>query len=798
MRAIIRNKIIGGAVVAALLVQYLTVLAAVQLPQCEVSGYIFLPTGQAARGQTIRIVRVTKAGALIPTAAVTAGPSDSNGFIRFMLAQGSIATLYAPVTGLDWNGTAGVPIPIPNASSARLETLIFGVNPPPAPAPPIPAPPVPDTTAPTVTVAAPTVGATLSGSVSLTANAADNVGVVGVRAYVDNIAFGAEDTTVPYSFPLNTATYGNGTHTVKMVARDQAGNQATSSTITFTVSNTPASGEPALPQVYIDTNIGSTAGYTIMNVAAGGNLQAAVNTAAANTSAIGIIINVAAPGNYGVLNWPNKTTNAPIIITSDNAAFAVGGARAPGTRVRPSDASLMPKLVTNGVEPALTTSHGAHHYRLIGFEVYIPSGQALNYGIVRLGSGDSTENQASLLPHHLTIDRCYIHGNTTGDVSRAVAMNAGYCALIDSYIDEAHARGIQVQAVCAWSTPGPLKVVNNFIAGSTQNLLIGGADPKVTDMIPSDLEFRRNHFSKPLSWNPFDQANFRPLAGQVVVWTTNPAGAPGDDQSTYGPRWVDASTGRVALHWSVANIFELKNARRVLIDGNVFEGNWVDVQSGESVLFTPRNQDGTAPWCTVEDVTMTNSILRNAAAGVNILRTDNEKPSQLTKRIKISNLLAYNIGGPLWGANSDNEAIQLANNPDDVEFDHCTFIKTGSAAKLGYSSAVGSSLKIRNSIFSAGGYGMIGLGGEGTPGFNQAYTTYQVTKNVLVGRSAGDYPAGNSAPATISAVGFVDLASGNYRLASGSPYKNAATDGTDIGANIDALEAATAGAVQPQ
>ena len=42
----------------------------------------------------------------------------------------------------------------------------------------------------------------------------------------------------------------------------------------------------------------------------------------------------------------------------------------------------------------------------------------------------------------------------------------------------------------------------------------------------------------------------------------------------------------------------------------------------------------------------------------------------------------------------------------------------------------------------------------------------------------------------MSAVGFVDLARGNYRLISTSLYRNGGTDSKDVGCNIDALNAA--------
>ena len=47
--------------------------------------------------------------------------------------------------------------------------------------------------------------------------------------------------------------------------------------------------------------------------------------------------------------------------------------------------------------------------------------------------------------------------------------------------------------------------------------------------------------------------------------------------------------------WSVKNIFELKNARRVLAEGNVLEHNWQHDQNGFAILFTVRNQDGERP-----------------------------------------------------------------------------------------------------------------------------------------------------------------------------------------------------------
>ncbi|MBW8833424.1 MAG: hypothetical protein JF606_29440, partial [Burkholderiales bacterium] len=100
----------------------------------------------------------------------------------------------------------------------------------------------PDTSAPTVSVSAPAPGATLTGTVSVSANASDNVGVVGVQFLLDGVNLGAEDTVAPYTVSWNTTSATNGAHSISARARDAAGNQSTSAVVSVTVSNTVASG----------------------------------------------------------------------------------------------------------------------------------------------------------------------------------------------------------------------------------------------------------------------------------------------------------------------------------------------------------------------------------------------------------------------------------------------------------------------------------------------------------------------------------------------------------------------------
>lgn len=98
------------------------------------------------------------------------------------------------------------------------------------------APPA-DTTAPAVALTAPAAGSTVAGTVTLTANATDNVAVSSVQFQVDGANVGAADTTAPYGAAWSSATVPNGSHTVRAIARDAAGNTTTSTASYITVSN---------------------------------------------------------------------------------------------------------------------------------------------------------------------------------------------------------------------------------------------------------------------------------------------------------------------------------------------------------------------------------------------------------------------------------------------------------------------------------------------------------------------------------------------------------------------------------
>jgi hypothetical protein len=107
-------------------------------------------------------------------------------------------------------------------------------------------------------------------------------------------------------------------------------------------------------------------------------------------------------------------------------------------------------------------------------------------------------------------------------------------------------------------------------------------------------------------------------------------------------------------------------------------------------------------------------------------------------------------------------------------------------------------LVFTNNLSTRTSYGFFGGAlGEGINALNGEFANWIFLRNVIVGANATNQTAGNFFPANLGAVRFVDYASGDYRLAAGSPYKNAGTDGLDVGANLSSAKLAATSVVAP-
>jgi len=112
---------------------------------------------------------------------------------------------------------------------------------------------LPDTNPPTASITSPANGSTVSGTITITANASDNNAVAGVQFKIDGNNTGTEDTTSPYSTNWNTNTTSNGNHTLTATARDYAGNTTTSNPVTVNVNN--IFGDTTPPGNVTDLNV---------------------------------------------------------------------------------------------------------------------------------------------------------------------------------------------------------------------------------------------------------------------------------------------------------------------------------------------------------------------------------------------------------------------------------------------------------------------------------------------------------------------------------------------------------------
>jgi subtilisin family serine protease len=114
-----------------------------------------------------------------------------------------------------------------------------------------------DATPPAVMVTAPTDGSVVFSTVNIAASASDNIRVAGVTFFLDDKALGPEDAAAPYEATWWTTDTTNGSHVVKALARDGAGNESSSS-ITVTVSNDQAAPTVVLTNPAADTTVSGT------------------------------------------------------------------------------------------------------------------------------------------------------------------------------------------------------------------------------------------------------------------------------------------------------------------------------------------------------------------------------------------------------------------------------------------------------------------------------------------------------------------------------------------------------------
>jgi hypothetical protein len=561
-------------------------------------------------------------------------------------------------------------------------------------------------------------------------------------------------------------------------------------------------GPAELPRVHVSSWMASTpAPGAKTKVLAGANLQQALNNAHCGDTLL-LQAGATFTGNYNLpakacddQHWIVIRTSAPdSALPSQGTRISpcyAGVVSLPGRPQFPCAAptKVMARLVASNAGP-LILANGANHYRLgPGLEITRPLNSLTYVNLV------STSGAA----HQTVIDRDWIHGVPKYDTARGVMLSGvTYAAIVDSYVNDFHCGAliggcVDAQAIAGGtgSIPqGIWKIHNNFLEAAAENILFGGIT--TNSVTPADIEITNNHMFKPLTWMP-GQTGFvgRPNSDSTKCKTT-----PG-----YCP-------------FIVKNLFELKNAQRVLLEGNILEHCWPGFsQHGAAISVNGMNPaDRTLSYISVMDFTVRYNHTSHTAS---VLSLSNPGPSNLPiGRISIHDNIFDDVSpkyqnGDKTGAFAGVYTYCSSStcNNGNISVNHNTELITQPIkwfAVVGATTGPISNWKYINNIVSINaGISVLNAGSTGCTDnkvgnaakLAACFSPYAMNHNALIGGS-GTWPIGNYLPATPAAVRFVNYnnaSGGDYRLLSTSPYHNAGTDGKDLGADIAAVNSHTSG-----
>jgi hypothetical protein len=578
---------------------------------------------------------------------------------------------------------------------------------------------------------------------------------------------------------------------------------------------------------------------TAIRVADGGDLQKAINTARPGQTIL-LAAGARFAGNFVLPAIAGAETF--ITIRTDGATLP-----REGVRTGPEYAGQLAVIQSPNNEAALRTAPGAHHWRLENLEFRANADG--NGNIIELGSDSQRTREDA--GRALVLDRLLITGDSEAGQKRAIALNSGDTEIRNCYIAGIRGVGMDTQAIAGWAGPGPYLIENNYLEAAGENLMFGGNDPAIPDLVPEGITIRRNVLSKPESWRdpivspPAGLKGTASSAGGTLAGGTYIYSVVSEKPSGQGIAAVSRSstpvtvsldsttTGSVALEWSpvkgatayrvyrsgeggslmwrsaaarftdtgtggtsgtpperatvwtVKNLFELKNARNVVFEGNLLERNWLAAQAGYAILMQPANSNRTAPWTTVENVRIANNIVRHVAGAVNILGIDQKRDSRHARRITIANNLFDDVSRERWGGRGD--FLLIGGGAQEIVVERNTVFHTGRViAAYGGAKAPKymERFVFRNNLLRHNEYGVKGDGvSTGQATLEKYFPGAVFEGNVLAGGNRTLYPRGNHFP-SLTEFEALFFGGGNYRLRPGAAVQG-------VGADIAAIEAAT-------
>lgn len=448
-------------------------------------------------------------------------------------------------------------------------------------------------------------------------------------------------------------------------------------------------------------------------------------------------------------------------------------------RIHPSHAANMPVIRTNTQNPAMVINQGNHHWTFEGIEFVSDQPDTIQVESLidfRRTAGGSFISLFEI-PHDIQFHRCYFRSpvpSVAGTQTTAgINVRCSNFVAKDCYFDEFSGNASTTRALTI-NQGVSISIVNNHIEGSGYNVLVGGPLNNINNHNPTRILLSRNHFWK-------DPA-----------WRDDLAGWDGADRTVRGHVLIEA-------------------AQHLLARDNIFDHQWdtEDINGGYSICVCP-NTD-TASHVMISNVHFTHNIMRKVAQ--NILITGGDAISTLgsaPKNIQVRHTLA--IDSKWAGLYGNFVTVRVADDfqvprPEDLLISHNTAVSDAvdllmfcglesiASAELWDGKTVRGRLVIKDNLFHYGQWGLIlfgdGLGSDALTHFAD-YPNWRVDwqKNLQIGEAPENdatlYPNQLFA-ADDNAVGFEDSYRDDFRLASGSAFKMLASDGTDPGADINAV-----------
>lgn len=237
------------------------------------------------------------------------------------------------------------------------------------------------------------------------------------------------------------------------------------------------------------------------------------------------------------------------------------------------------------------------------------------------------------------VDRCRILGDPLTGAKRGIAANGSEMVIRRCYIDDCWQPAQDAQAICSWDMGPGLVIDDCYLSGGAQAVMIGGADPSSSARIPGKIAIQKSTLTK-------------------------------------NPKWY---TSGVQLKCAL----ELKNAINVRVTECALEYAGISMgQGGYLIVLTPRNQGGTAPYSTVQDVLIANCTGRYAAGILNLLGSDNINPSGPLQNVTLYDSTFTDID-PTGITKGAGRLFMFGRAPQNVTIDKVTV--TGShLSALGY------------------------------------------------------------------------------------------------------------------